>query len=40
MKTISFFMGVSTFIKKHLLQKFDKRSLMLFYASANILLFY
>jgi len=32
----SFLWGLSPVIQKHLLQKFDKRSLMLFYASANI----
>lgn len=33
----SFLWGLSPVIQKHLLEKFDKRSLMLFYASANIL---
>ena len=33
----SFLWGLSPVIQKHLLQKFDKRSLMLFYASANII---
>jgi len=33
----SFLWGLSPVIQKHLLQKFDKRTLMLFYASANIL---
>lgn len=32
----SFLWGLSPVIQKHLLDKFDKRSLMLFYASANI----
>lgn len=32
----SFLWGLSPVIQKYLLQKFDKRSLMLFYASANI----
>ena len=34
---ISFIWGLSPVIQKHLLQKFDKRSLMLFYSSTNVL---
>jgi len=33
----SFIWGLSPVIQKHLLQKFDKRSLMLFYSSTNVL---
>ena len=33
----SFLWGLSPVIQKHLLQKFDKRSLMLFYSSTNVL---
>lgn len=33
----SFLWGISPVIQKHLLDKFDKRSLMLFYASANVI---
>jgi len=33
----SFLWGISPVIQKHLLDKFDKRSLMLFYSSANVI---
>ena len=33
----SFLWGISPVIQKHLLDKFDKRSIMLFYSSANVI---